>query len=184
MNDAFIENYRLLARYNGWMNERLYDACERLSDEERKRDRGAFFGSIHNTLNHLVWGDQLWLKRFAAQQPGRCEALGGDLLDMPQDAVYATLLYSDWKALRAKREQLDAAIACWLAAMAPDDPLQPLGYSNTKGVRREHPAWMALTHFFNHQTHHRGQVTALLMQAGVDPGLTDLIALAPTLLQN
>ena len=64
--DPFIDNYRFLAQYNRWFNQRLYDACEKLSDEERKRDRGAFFGSIHNTLNHIVWGDQLWLQRFAA----------------------------------------------------------------------------------------------------------------------
>jgi DinB family len=67
MDATWLDNYRLLARYNRWFNTRLYDACERVSDEERKRDRGAFFGSIHDTLNHLVWGDRLWLARFAAQ---------------------------------------------------------------------------------------------------------------------
>jgi uncharacterized damage-inducible protein DinB len=62
--------------------------------------------------------------------------------------------------------------------MADDFLTCAMRYSNTKGVRREHPAWIALTHFFNHQAHHRGQVTTLLMQAGVDPGVTDLIAFA------
>lgn len=180
MDNSFIANYRWLARYNRWFNQRLYDACEQLSDEERKRDRGAFFSSIHNTLNHLVWGDQLWLARFAAQEAAAAEALGGGLLDLPPRAVHETVLYADWQALRAQRERLDAAIESWLAGLPPDFPLRTMYYANTKGVRREHPAWMALTHFFNHQAHHRGQVTALLMQAGVDPGLTDLIALAPT----
>ncbi|HEY1227160.1 MAG TPA: DinB family protein, partial [Ramlibacter sp.] len=69
MHEAFLSNYRWLARYNRWFNERLYDACERLPDDERRRDRGAFFGSVHGTLNHLVWGDKLWLARFAAQGP-------------------------------------------------------------------------------------------------------------------
>ena len=66
-----------------------------------------------------------------------------------------------------------------MADLPADFPLRTMRYSNTKGVQREHPMWMGLTHLFNHQAHHRGQVTALLMQAGVDPGLTDLIALAP-----
>jgi uncharacterized damage-inducible protein DinB len=127
-----------------------------------------------------VWGDQLWLARFAAQQGSGADALGGGLLDLPPGAVHETVLYPDWQALRTKREQLDAAIEGWLAAMPADFPLRTMRYANTKGVQREHPAWMALTHFFNHQTHHRGQATTLLMQAGIDPGLTDLIALAPS----
>jgi uncharacterized damage-inducible protein DinB len=175
-HSALIENYRLLAGYNRWFNGRLYAACEQLPDEERKRDRGAFFGSIHGTLNHLVWGDQLWLQRFAAQGVS-FPALGGRLLDLPEGAVHDTILHSEWGALRAQREQLDAAIEAWVRDMPPDFVLQTMRYASSKGVRREHPAWKALTHFFNHQTHHRGQVTALLAQAGIDPGVTDLIAL-------
>jgi len=72
---------------------------------------------------------------------------------------------------------LDASIEDWVAAMPEDFAGRTMRYSNTKGVVREHPMWQALTHFFNHQAHHRGQVTTLLMQAGVDPGMTDLIAL-------
>jgi uncharacterized damage-inducible protein DinB len=173
---AFIDNYRFLAQYNRWFNGRLYEACEQLPDAERKRDRGAFFGSIHGTLNHLVWGDQLWLKRFAAQGVD-FPSLGGRLLDMSDGAVHATVLYADWTALRMKRERLDAAIEAWVREMPAGFPLQTMRYANSKGVKREHPAWKALTHFFNHQTHHRGQVTALLAQAGIDPGVTDLIAL-------
>jgi len=176
---GLVDNYRWLARYNGWMNQRLYDACEQLPDQERKRDRGAFFGSIHNSLNHLVWGDQLWLLRFAAQEGVSFDSLKGGVLDLPAGAVHETVLYPDWAGLRAQRVRLDEAIERWLAEMPADYPLQIMRYSNSKGVQREHPAWMALTHFFNHQTHHRGQVTTLLTQAGVDPGLTDLIALAP-----
>jgi uncharacterized damage-inducible protein DinB len=175
----FVDNYRYLARYNSWFNERLYDACEQLSDEERKRDRGAFFGSIHSTLNHVLWGDRLWLARFAAQEGAEPGPLGGGVLDLPAGAVHETVLYAHWAELRNARARLDVAIECWLAATPADFPARTMHYSNTKGVRREHPAWMGFTHLFNHQTHHRGQVTALLMQAGVDPGVTDLIALPP-----
>lgn len=173
---AFVDNYRFLARYNRWFNQRLYAACEQLPDEERKRDRGAFFGSIHNSLNHVMWGDQTWLQRFAAQGVA-FPSLGGDLLDLPEGALHATVLHAQWPALRAKREQLDEAIEVWVRGMPADFPLRTMRYSNSKGAKREHPMWQALTHFFNHQAHHRGQVTALLAQAGIDPGVTDLIAL-------
>jgi uncharacterized damage-inducible protein DinB len=175
--DGFVENYRFLARYNSWFNERLYDACERLSDEERRRDRGAFFGSIHGSLNHLVWADRLWLKRFANQGVS-FPSLTDEVLALPPGAVYGTTIHDDWAVLRRERAALDAAIESWTRDMPADFPLRTMRYANTKGVAREHPAWQALTHFFNHQTHHRGQVTTLLAQAGVDPGITDLIALA------
>ena len=173
---SFVDNYRLLARYNRWFNQRLFDACEQLTDEERKRDRGAFFGSIHNTLNHLVLGDQAWLKRFAAQGVA-FEALSDSLLALPPGALHGTVLHEDWAALRAQRDRLDAAIEDFAERMPADYPLRTMRYANTRGVQREHPVWQALTHFFNHQTHHRGQVTVLLMQAGIDPGTTDLIAM-------
>ena len=176
MDSAFIDNYRFLARYNRWFNQRLYAACDPLGDDARLQDRGAFFGSIHGTLNHLVWGDTMWLQRFAAQGE-TFEALGDDLLALPPGASYGTVLEPDWAALKARRDRLDAAIEAWVGAMPPDYPLRTMRYSNTKGVARAHPMWQAMTHFFNHQTHHRGQVTTLLAQAVVDVGTTDLIAL-------
>ncbi|MGE0332164.1 MAG: DinB family protein [Ramlibacter sp.] len=176
MSSAFIDNYRFLARYNTWFNERLYGVCDALGDAQRRQDHGAFFGSIHGTLNHLVWGDTMWLQRFNAQGDGFA-ALGGGVLSLPAGATYGTVLEPDWAALKARRERLDAAIEAWVAQMPQDFPLRTMRYANTRGVWREHPAWQAMTHFFNHQTHHRGQVTTLLSQAGVDVGVTDLIAL-------
>ncbi len=176
MSSAFVDNYQFLARYNRWFNERLYEACEPLGDEARRRDGGAFFGSIHGTLNHLVWGDTMWLQRFAVQDTA-FTALQGDLLALPAGASYGTLLEPGWLALKARRARLDAAIEAWIGQMPADFPLRTMRYANTRGVQREHPAWQAMTHFFNHQAHHRGQVTTLLSQAGVDVGVTDLIAL-------
>jgi uncharacterized damage-inducible protein DinB len=175
-SNAFLLNYRWLARYNRWFNERLYDACERLSDEERRRDRGAFFGSVHGTLNHLVWADRVWLRRFAAQGV-TFPSLSEEVLMLPAGASYGTVLHENWAALRSARAQLDGAIESWMGEMPADFPLAIMRYANTAGIAREHPAWRALTHFFNHQTHHRGQLTTLLMQAGVDPGVTDMIAM-------
>ena len=180
MDNTLLDNYRLLARYNAWFNTRLLDACETLDDTARKQDWGAFFGSIHHTLNHLVVGDQVWLKRLrqcGADHGLVFAALGDGVLDLPADATLSTVLFDDWAALRAKRLQLDQAIEAWLADVPQSFLLLTMRYANSKGVQRAHPAWQALTHFFNHQTHHRGQATTLLAQAGVDVGVTDLVAL-------
>ncbi|MDP2819602.1 MAG: DinB family protein [Polaromonas sp.] len=176
MDTAFLDNYRFLARYNRWMNQRLYAACETLGDEERKRQRGAFFGSIHHTLTHLVLADKMWLHRFALQET-RFVALPAAELALPEGSDYSSDLHPDWQDLRQTRDTLDEMIERWLADMTADFLTSTMRYANTKGVARTHPAWQAMAHFFNHQTHHRGQATTLLMQAGVDVGVTDLIAL-------
>jgi uncharacterized damage-inducible protein DinB len=176
--DALGDNYRFLARYNRGFNDRLYAACEALTDAQRKQDRGAFFGSIHHTLTHLVLADKMWLGRFAAQDTVFA-ALAPGLLALPAGSDYTSDLHPDWQDLRRERAALDATIEAWTAELSPGFLRSTMTYANTKGVARAHPAWQALTHFFNHQTHHRGQVTTLLMQAGVDVGVTDLIAWVP-----
>ncbi len=176
MNDTCIDNFRFLARYNRWMNQRLYAACETLDDAERKRQRGAFFGSIHHTLTHLVLADKMWLHRFATQETAFA-ALPAAALALPEGSDYTSDLHPDWQDLRHARDTLDQRIEQWVGEMRPDFLTSTMRYANTKGVQRAHPAWQAMTHFFNHQTHHRGQTTTLLMQAGVDVGVTDLVAL-------
>ena len=171
-----LANYRFLARYNHWFNDRLYAACAGLDDAARRLDRGAFFGSIDATLNHILWGDKVWLRRLVAQGDD-VPVLASELLYLPEGAVHGTPLFADFAALRAHRALLDAALEDWVAQLPADFPLRTMRYANTRGVQRAHPMWQALTHLFNHQTHHRGQVTTLLYQAGADVGVTDLIAL-------
>lgn len=166
-----------MARYNRWLNKRPYDACEKLIDADHKRDRGAFFGLIHQTLIHLMLADARWLQRFA-RQGVTFPALEPGLPHLPAGANYTSALHADWADFKHNGESFDAAIEAWLAEMAPIFLLGLMRYTNRRGVARQHPAWQALNHFFNHHTHHHGQVTALLMQAGVDVGVTDLIALA------
>lgn len=180
MNETFIDNYSFLARYNRWMNQRLYAACDPLGDAERKQERGAFFGSLHRTLNHLVVADQIWLRRFlqcGADHGLSFDCLNAAVLDLPPGSQLDTVVFDDWKALCGKREQLDGAIEQWIQEMPANYPQFTMRYSNSKGVQRAHPAWQAMTHFFNHQTHHRAQAGTLLTQAGRDLGVTDLIAL-------
>lgn len=153
---------QMMASYNRWMNERLYALCAGLSDAERKRDVGAFFRSIHGTLNHLLLGDRIWLGRFQARP------FAVDSLDQE--------LYSDFAELRAARDTTDREIAAWAESLTAEQLGDPLTYGSvTNPPRRTYPMWVTVVHFFNHQTHHRGQLTALLSQLGLDPGVTDLI---------
>ncbi|MGF1566994.1 MAG: DinB family protein [Nodosilinea sp.] len=150
-----------LARYNHWMNQRLYALCAQLSDQERKADRGAFFKSIHGTLNHLLYGDRVWMGRFTRQP--------ADLPNMGQ------ALYDDFAELRHAREAMDQTILDWAATLTANWLSQPFEYiSGVDKQTRTLPTWLLVTHMFNHQTHHRGQITTLLSQLGYDPGVTDL----------
>ncbi len=150
----------LMARYNRWMNRKLYAICADLSDEVRKQDRGAFFRSIHGTLNHLLFGDIVWMARFQQREgPKRIIAE----------------LHADFGELRAAREAMDARILEWTATLTPQWLAAPFSYvSNVDRRTRTMPAWVLVAHLFNHQTHHRGQLTTLLSQLGIDPGVTDL----------
>jgi uncharacterized damage-inducible protein DinB len=171
-----VAQYRVLARYNAWMNARLYATAAALPDVERKRDVGAFFHSIHGTLNHLLLTDRAWLWRFTgdARIAGSRDAAGSPI------AMTGRLdqeLYADFDQLRRERERTDADIAAFVAGLSLERLATDITYRTTAGVEQRHPLWWAVSHFFNHQTHHRGQVTTLLMQAGHDPGVTDLIAM-------
>jgi uncharacterized damage-inducible protein DinB len=151
----------LMAEYNRWMNGKLYAGCARLGDDDRRRDRGAFFKSIHGTLNHLVWGDRAWLSRFNGKSyPGG--PIGVDL-------------YDDFGALTAARVELDEEILAWARAATPEYLAEPMTWtSKVYGFTQTHPRWVQVVQMFNHQTHHRGQAHALLTAAGVDIGVTDL----------
>ncbi len=155
------EYCRTMARYNQWINDRLYAVCAELPDAERRRDRGAFFGSMHRTLNHLLWGDRAWLGRLTAQ-PYAATAFGADLID-------------DFATLRAERAITDGALLEWAGTVTAAQLASPLTYrSSVDGRTRRLSVGVAAVHMFNHGTHHRGQLTTLLKQAGVDPGPTDL----------
>jgi uncharacterized damage-inducible protein DinB len=160
----------LMAEYNHWMNDRIYALCAELSDEERRRDRGAFFKSIEGTLDHILWGDRVWLPRFNGKTY-RAGPIG-------QPA------YRDFADLRAARTEMDREIRDWARAVTPEWLDQPMTWtSRLYGFTQTQPRWVLVTQMFNHQTHHRGQVTTLLKQIGVDPGVTD-IPLLPALARD
>ena len=153
---------RLMATYNAWMNEKVYAACSTLSDEQRKQDRGAFFKSIHGTLNHLLWADRAFVVRLLE-------------LNQPITGKPSDILFEDFAAMQAERTRLDAMITDWAEQMAEGrlsehHELVSIVYRR----RRRTPRYLLAVQMFNHQTHHRGQLTTLLTQLGVDVGSTDL----------
>ena len=154
--------YTVMANYNQWMNQKLYAVCADIPDRERKSDRGAFFKSIDGTLNHILIGDLIWLGRFTQQ---------------PLTATLDQVLYGDFSELRAERERLDLKIIDWSKNLTPSWLNETLTYTNSSGFTRTLPHWLLTTHMFNHQTHHRGQLTTLLNQMGYNPGVTDLPAM-------
>jgi uncharacterized damage-inducible protein DinB len=159
---------RTMAAYNAEMNRRLYAAAGRLSEAERRMPRGAFWGSIHGTLSHILWGDRQWMSRFADwPKPATPIRESGHLID-------------DFAELATAREAADAGIARW--ADAVDEAWldgDMLWFSGAVNREVRAPKRLLVTHFFNHQTHHRGQAHALLTAAGQATGDTDLFVLVP-----
>jgi len=152
---------QLMAEYNEWMNAKLYRACASLSEPALREDHGAFFKSIYLTLNHIAYADMAFLSRFTGQPP--------EVPPMGED------LYGGFGRLRTEREQLDQRLLVWSSTLTPDWLNLPLTYiSKVDGKERTVPRWALVVHLFNHQTHHRGQVTTLLSQLGLDVGSTDI----------
>jgi uncharacterized damage-inducible protein DinB len=153
----------MMAAYNAEMNRRLYDAAGQLPDAARREDRGAWFGSIQGTLCHLVWGDRQWMSRFAGWDPP------------PPGIKGSPHIIEDWETLRAARIEADAAIEAWTAGLTSEWLTGRLvWFSGATGKEMSSPRAVTLTHFFNHQTHHRGQAHCLITQAGIRPADTDL----------
>jgi uncharacterized damage-inducible protein DinB len=167
----------LMADYNQWMNAKVYEVAATLSAEELAKNRGAFFGSIIGTLNHLVVADIIWLKRFAPLLQTHPEL--NFIRELGQPQALDEMLFSSLGELYQLRVALDSTLSALANSMTLAELDQPLSYTNFKGIASTKNLFSLLMHVFNHQTHHRGQVTTLLSQAGVDVGVTDLVAIIP-----
>ena len=155
-------HFAMTAGYNAWCNERIYDVAAQLSDADYRADRGAFFKSVHGTLNHLIVTDRIWLKRFSGQgeAPNRLDAI----------------LFENLSELRAAREREDERIVGYIDGLSDADLAGRIRYKTiTNPAEIEQPLAPALVHFFNHQTHHRGQVHCLLTGFGLEAPSLDLI---------
>lgn len=154
---------QMMARYNLWQNENLMTAADGLDDAARRAERGAFFGSIEATFSHLLWADRAWLARFT------------DTALPPGGIAGSTALIEDWVRFRQQRMQMDHRILDWAGALDPDWFTGDLTwYSGALGRQITRARREVVAQLFNHQTHHRGQIHAMLTAAGVRPGDTDL----------
>lgn len=171
---SMCEHIRLMAQYNEWMNTRLYDSALALPAEQVVADKGAFFGSLYGTLSHILLADTIWLQRFA-MHPSAHRALD-PVRAMPKPMSYDER-HGELATLRERRVSLDKVIGEWAAELAESDLGHVLKYNNIKGTPFSRPFSALVMHFFNHQTHHRGQATTLLSQCGIDMGSTDLLML-------
>lgn len=156
------EIYRVMARYNTHLTNQLLAECGRMSDENRKTPRGVPFDSLHGLWNHLLLANRIWLGRFQ-NEPFSFTSLGDEL-------------FVDWDALCAAHREINTQIEAFVANLKPEILVTTLRYKHFDEPR-ELPYFAALSHFFNHQTHHRGQISALIEQLGFDCGITDLAAM-------
>jgi uncharacterized damage-inducible protein DinB len=163
IDTAYVQR---MARYNRWQNQNLYGVADTLADDERRRERGAFFGSMHKTLSHLLWADQIWMSRFSD-------------VPKPNGSIPESVsMFPDWDGLKRERAAFDEIMIAWADRL---DPAWLAGdltwFSGALKRDMSKPKWILVTHLFNHATHHRGQVHCMLTQAGGKPDTTDLPAL-------
>ncbi len=166
-----------MAAYNEAMNVKLYDAAAQLAPDALLADRRAFFGSLFATMNHLLVGDSIWLKRFSAHPA--CHLALDTIRGQPAPTTLTEPLAPDLAGLWTLRQELDRTIRAWTGQLTEADLDHVLLYGNTKGIVSRKRFSSLVMHFFNHQTHHRGQATTLLSQSGIDIGMTDLLMLIP-----
>ena len=151
----------MFAAYNRWANERLYEAAGKLPEEEYRANRGAFFGSLHGTLNHLLVADRIWMRRFTGEGPVQTQ------LD--------EILFDDLASLAGERRDEDERIIAYIEGLNESDLAAPFTYRtivNPTDITQ--PLAPALAHFFNHQTHHRGQAHALVTMAAGNAAMPSL----------
>lgn len=171
-----VRQFARFAQYNTWFNGQVFECVAGVERADRQRDLGAFFGSIEATLDHILLVDRLWLSRFAASDL-TFPVLASANLVSDCDSL-SDRLHTDFVSLREARSETDGVIEAWVSEFTPELLGSALRYRNSKGVPFEAPIWHVAAHLFNHQTHHRGQVTTLLSQLGHDVGGTDFIVTA------
>jgi uncharacterized damage-inducible protein DinB len=158
------QHFTLLADYNAWANGRVYRMAARLSDVDYRRDAGAYFRSLHGTLNHLLVADRVWLRRLTGNGP--------------QPAALNEILFDDLSELSAARAAEDSRLIGYVASLSDAQLEEDSDYRTLSGAPQRQRRRDILAHVFNHQTHHRGQAHAILTTLGVrEPEPLDLLIL-------
>lgn len=170
---SILDQFKLFADYNKLMNQRILESAAKLTEEQLKSDRGAFFNSVLGTLNHILVGDIIWLKRFHAH-PAHQKALDY-LNELDQPKSLDALLFDDVEQLKTEREKVDEIIIRWIKGLSESDIDDYLSYKNMAGIPQRKQIESLISHLFLHQVHHRGQATTLISQSGADFGETDIL---------
>lgn len=169
--------FETYARYNSRINKQFYALAANVTDTELERDCGLYFRSIIGTLNHIAVGDIIWLKRFADEFSDLSSLNFIRSLDQPERLD--SILCQSLRDLSHLRSNLDRCIINFIHELNPDHLAARIHYKNVKGEAATKNLGLLLLHFFNHQTHHRGQISAALSQSGLDIGTTDLLLEIP-----
>jgi len=170
-----MHQFNLLANYNQQTNQNIYNACATLNAFELRKHRGAFFGSIINTLNHILVGDIIWLKRIANQEL-QLESIS-EINGFETPNSLDQILFDDFSILQQARLYIDSVFIALSNELDETILENVMSYENTQGDVLNKKVVDVLLHIFNHQTHHRGQITTLLSQVDTQYGCTDLIAM-------
>lgn len=179
MTNHFKNHYLLMASYNQRMNKQVYATADSLTAQQLKLDCGAFFGSVFATLNHILVADLLWLKRFT-NHPSEFSCITA-VDNFPAFQSLDQIAYTDYDELRTARKNLDEIIINWIEnEISEADYSKSIEYTDTRGNAYRRNFAELVAHFFNHQTHHRGQVSTLLNQFGYDIGVTDFLIDIPS----
>ena len=170
---SLLSNLQLMSQYNQLMNQKVYQVAQQLGEQKIQQNQGAFFESILGTLNHIYVADVIWLRRFA-QHSKQYQSLN-QLPELNSYRALDQIVSNNLEALAQLRQKLDMIVIDWCQEIEPEDLESSLPYTDTKGQQYKKNFGQLIQHFFNHQTHHRGQVSTLISQQGLDLGVTDLL---------
>jgi uncharacterized damage-inducible protein DinB len=174
---SLLSNLQLMSQYNQWMNQKIYQIAQQLGNDKIQQDQGAFFSSLFGTLNHIYVADIIWLRRFA-QHSKKYQSIN-QLQELSSYTELNQTVANDLESLNEFRQELDNIIINWCQEIDPEDLEKNLLYIDTQGNSYQKNFGQLIHHFFNHQTHHRGQASTLINQQGLDMGVTDLLKIIP-----
>jgi uncharacterized damage-inducible protein DinB len=174
---SLLSNLQLMSQYNQWMNQKIYQIAQQLGNDKIQQDQGAFFSSLFGTLNHIYVADIIWLRRFA-QHSKKYQSIN-QLQELSSYTELNQTVANDLESLNEFRQELDNIIINWCQEIDPEDLEKNLLYIDTQGNSYQKNFGQLIHHFFNHQTHHRGQASTLINQQGLDVGVTDLLKIIP-----
>jgi len=170
---SMLKQFKLFAEYNQLMNQRIFRSAAQLSDDDLKKDCGAFFKSVFGSLNHIMVGDIVWLKRFATHSSS--QAALSYVVNLEKPKSLDSFIHPNLSDLEKERIKIDEAMIQWIENLSEQNITECISYENMAGKPFQKQYSSLISHLFLHQIHHTGQITTLISQFGFDFGETDII---------